>query len=215
MMFGGNTDMYSHLHQHMPNTFPQTQPQQQQQQSTPLDGNQNINTVSANEQASGSDEELYSMILDVCTQKYNILHDQVQQYGNDTQADNRMAANAQAAESAAAAHENDSGNFNPSTTYFTYTDPNTGSQSQMSLATYANSVLDSSATPSSTTSWSKDDAKTVATALNGKVTAYTDQSSMDQNNMQVAYQKLQEVSQFLATFMSNWHQMVSTVISKE
>ncbi len=154
-------------------------------------------------------------MMAVTQTRYQLLYDSVQSYLDTINEKNRMAENMNAAMTIASTYENESGNHSSddSNATFTYTDPETGATSDMTVHDFM-TMYDIDSTPSGT-SWSKDDWTTAYTTLQTQSKKLESESSMAQTEMYQEYNRLQETVTFASTFESNYHQMMSKVASAE
>ena len=106
----------------------------------------------------------------------------------------------------------DSDSTDPSDVTFTYTDPTTGETSTENVKDFMTEQGLSGIPDGS--KWDKDDWNSAVTTLKNTASSLTSTASEEQTEMNATYNKLQECSQTMATFQSNWHQMMSTIIGK-
>ena len=141
-------------------------------------------------------------MMAVTSARYELLYNSVQNYINTINEKNRMAENMNAAMTVASKYENESGNHDSDDTNaeFTYTDPETGAQSQMTVHDVM-TMYNIDSTPSGT-SWSKDDWTVAYNSLQTQSKKLESESSMAQTEMNQEYNRLQEVVEFANTFES-------------
>ena len=164
------------------------------------------NTINMNE------VDLATLILQVLGQRYDILDQQVRDEASEIQEKNVQVENVNAAMDAANTHTSDSDSTDPSDVTFTYTDPTTGETSTENVKDFMTEQGLSGIPDGS--KWDKDDWNSAVTTLKNTASSLTSTASEEQTEMNATYNKLQECSQTMATFQSNWHQMMSTIIGK-
>lgn len=152
-------------------------------------------------------------MLDIVTAlagRYDAVYAELETYKDKVNYDNAMIENYNAAIAAAnKASSNGTSSGNPNDATFTYTDPTTGAQEQMSVADFMKQNGDSPAT--GTSSWSSSDWSTAITTMTNDSDACSSDSQLDSSYLQEYMSEAESTITEMSQVISDWGSNIKSV----